>query len=92
MGPLEARMFVFLSAGSLSATAYFRVPPSALWSRGLSSRFETLYRAHPRRSTACSRPQSVRALREERAGSIPPVLLNSLSRQAFKRQRLLPLD
>jgi hypothetical protein len=26
-GPLEARMFVFLSAGSLSATAYFRVPP-----------------------------------------------------------------
>jgi K+ transporter len=27
MGPVEARMFVFLSAGSLSATAYFRISP-----------------------------------------------------------------
>ena len=27
MGPVEARVFTFLSAGSLSATAYFRIPP-----------------------------------------------------------------
>ena len=27
MGPVEARVFAFLSAGSLSATAYFRIPP-----------------------------------------------------------------
>jgi KUP system potassium uptake protein len=27
MGPIEARVFRFLSAGSLSATAYFRIPP-----------------------------------------------------------------
>jgi KUP system potassium uptake protein len=27
MGPVEARAFAFLSAGSLSATAYFRIPP-----------------------------------------------------------------
>jgi KUP system potassium uptake protein len=27
MGPVEARVFTWLSAGSLSATAYFRIPP-----------------------------------------------------------------
>ena len=27
MGPIEARVFAFLSAGSQSATAYFRIPP-----------------------------------------------------------------
>jgi KUP system potassium uptake protein len=27
MGPVEARVFAFLSAGGLSATAYFRIPP-----------------------------------------------------------------
>jgi KUP system potassium uptake protein len=27
MGPVEARVFMFLSAGSQSATAYFRIPP-----------------------------------------------------------------
>ena len=27
MGPVEARVFAFLSAGSLTATAYFRIPP-----------------------------------------------------------------
>jgi KUP system potassium uptake protein len=27
MGPVEARVFTFLSAGSLSATAYFQIPP-----------------------------------------------------------------
>jgi KUP system potassium uptake protein len=27
MGPVEARVFAFLSAGSLSATAYFQIPP-----------------------------------------------------------------
>ena len=29
MGPVEARVFAFLSAGSLPATAYFRIPPRA---------------------------------------------------------------
>jgi len=27
MGPVEARVFTFLSAGSLAATAYFQIPP-----------------------------------------------------------------
>ena len=27
LGPVEARVFAFLSAGNLSATAYFRLPP-----------------------------------------------------------------
>ena len=27
MGPVEARVFAFLSAGNLSATAYFGIPP-----------------------------------------------------------------
>ena len=27
MGPVEARVFMALAAGSLSATAYFKIPP-----------------------------------------------------------------
>ena len=30
MGPVEARAFVSLSAGSLSATAYFGIPPDRI--------------------------------------------------------------
>jgi KUP system potassium uptake protein len=34
MGPVEARVFTFLSAGSLSATAYFRIPPQRVVEMG----------------------------------------------------------
>jgi KUP system potassium uptake protein len=34
MGPVEARVFAFLSAGSLPATAYFRIPPQRVVEMG----------------------------------------------------------
>jgi KUP system potassium uptake protein len=34
MGPVEARVFTFLSAGSLPATAYFRIPPQRVVEMG----------------------------------------------------------
>jgi KUP system potassium uptake protein len=40
MGPVEARVFAWLSSGSLSATAYFRIPPAGSSSSGRRWRFE----------------------------------------------------
>ena len=36
MGPVEARVFTALSAGSLSATAYFKIPPERVVESGPS--------------------------------------------------------
>ena len=35
LGPLEERLFMLLSAGNLSATAYFRIPPDQVVELGL---------------------------------------------------------
>jgi hypothetical protein len=71
LGPLEERLFMLLSAGSLSATAYFRIPPTR-WSSSASrwrSEAWPRTRAHP---PARPPPPGRRAWRKPAVEGLPP--------------------
>jgi hypothetical protein len=59
MGSVEARVFAFLSAGSLPVTAYFRIRPRGSWRWGRSSRSEISSRADRRHVRRCHRGISI---------------------------------